>query len=35
MKSTLTNIALAAMLSQPAAAITFPSFTTIYLGSGV
>ena len=35
MKTTLTAIALAAMPVQPAASITFPSFTTIYLGSGV
>jgi hypothetical protein len=35
MKTTLTAIALATALAQPAAAITFPSLTTIYVGSGV
>jgi hypothetical protein len=35
MKKTLTAIALAATLAQPAAAITFPSLTTIYVGAGV
>jgi hypothetical protein len=35
MKTTLSAIALAATLAQPAAAITFPSLTTIYVGSGV
>ena len=31
----LTALALAAAFAQPAAAITFPSLTTIYLGTGV
>jgi hypothetical protein len=35
MKTTLTAIALAATLAQPASAITFPSLTTIYVGTGV
>lgn len=35
MKTTLTAIALAATLAQPAAAITFPTLTTIYVGTGV
>jgi hypothetical protein len=35
MKTTLTVLALAAVLAQPAAAITFPQLTTIYVGSGV
>jgi hypothetical protein len=35
MKTTLTAIALAATLIQPASAITFPSLTTIYVGSGI
>jgi len=35
MKTTLTAIALAATLAQPASAITFPSLTTIYVGAGV
>jgi hypothetical protein len=35
MKTTLTAIALAAALVQPAAAVTFPTLTTIYVGSGV
>ena len=35
MKTTLTAIALAATLVQPAAAVTFPSLTTIYVGAGV
>ena len=34
MKTMLTAIALAATLAQPAAAITFPSLTTIYVGAG-
>jgi hypothetical protein len=35
MKTTLAPIAVVATLAQPAAAITFPSLTTIYVGSGV
>jgi hypothetical protein len=35
MKTTLSAIALAATLTQPASAVTFPSLTTIYVGSGV
>jgi hypothetical protein len=35
MRRTLAAIALAATLAQPAAAVTFPSLTTIYVGSGV
>ena len=35
MKPTLFAIAFAAALAQPASAITFPSLTTIYVGSGV
>ena len=35
MKTTLTAFALAATLAQPAAAVTFPSLSTIYVGSGV
>jgi hypothetical protein len=35
MKKYLAAFALAATLAQPAAAITFPSLTTIYVGSGV
>jgi hypothetical protein len=35
MKTTLIALALATTLAQPAAAITFPSLTTIYVGSGV
>ena len=35
MKTTLIAIALVAALAQPAAALTFPSLTTIYVGSGV
>jgi hypothetical protein len=35
MKRLVAAIALAAALAQPAAAITFPSLTTIYVGSGV
>jgi hypothetical protein len=35
MKKHLAAVALAAALVQPAAAITFPSLTTIYVGSGV
>ena len=35
MKSYLAALALAAALAQPASAITFPSLTTIYVGSGV
>ena len=35
MKTTLAAIAVAAALSQPASAITFPTLTTIYVGSGV
>jgi hypothetical protein len=35
MKKYLAVVALAAALTQPASAITFPSLTTIYVGSGV
>jgi len=35
MKTTLSAILLTAALAQPAAAITFPSLTTIYVGTGV
>lgn len=35
MKRHLAAVALAATLAQPAAAVTFPSLTTIYVGSGV
>ena len=35
MKTYLAAFALAAALAQPAAAVTFPSLTTIYVGSGV
>jgi hypothetical protein len=35
MKTTFAALCLAATLAQPAAAITFPSLTTIYIGSGV
>jgi hypothetical protein len=35
MKKSLAAVALAAALAQPASAITFPSLTTIYVGSGV
>jgi hypothetical protein len=35
MKTHLAAVALAAALAQPAAAVTFPSLTTIYVGSGV
>jgi len=35
MKTTLTAIALATTLAQPASAVTFPALTTIYIGSGV
>jgi hypothetical protein len=35
MKATITAVALAAAFAQPAAAITFPSLTTIYVGPGV
>jgi hypothetical protein len=34
MKKYLAAFALAAVLAQPASAITFPSLTTIYVGSG-
>jgi hypothetical protein len=34
MKTHLAAIALAATIAQPAAAVTFPSLTTIYVGSG-
>jgi len=34
MKKYLAAVALAAVLTQPAAAVTFPSLTTIYVGSG-
>ena len=35
MKKYLAAIALAAAFAQPATAITFPAFTTIYVGGGV
>jgi hypothetical protein len=35
MKQYLTVVALTAALAQPATAVTFPSLTTIYIGSGV
>jgi hypothetical protein len=35
MKTYLAAAALAAVVAQPAAAVTFPSLTTIYVGSGV
>ena len=35
MKNRLASIALAAALAQPAAATTFPTLTTIYVGPGV
>ena len=35
MKTYLAAVALAAALAQPAAAVTFPTLTTIYVGSGV
>jgi hypothetical protein len=35
MKKYLAAVALAATLAQPAAAVTFPTLTTIYVGSGV
>ena len=35
MKTYLAALALVAALAQPAAAVTFPSLTTIYVGSGV
>ena len=35
MRTMLSAVALAAALAQPAAAVTFPSLTTIYVGSGV
>ena len=35
MKKCLTIVTLAAALVQPASAVTFPSLTTIYVGSGV
>ena len=35
MRTTLSAIALTAALAAPASAITFPSLTTIYIGSGV
>ena len=35
MKTTFAAFALAAALAQPASAITFPTLTTIYVGSGV
>jgi hypothetical protein len=35
MNKCIAAIALAAMLSQPAEAVTFPGLTTIYVGSGV
>jgi hypothetical protein len=35
MKKYLSALVLSAVLAQPAAAVTFPSLTTIYVGSGV
>ena len=35
MKTLLAAVALAATLAQPAAAVTFPSLTTIYVAAGV
>ena len=35
MNTTLAALAVAATLAQPAAAVTFPALTTIYVGSGV
>ena len=35
MKKYLSAVVLAAALAEPAAAVTFPSLTTIYVGSGV
>ena len=35
MNTTFAAFALAATLAQPAAAVTFPTLTTIYVGSGV
>ena len=35
MKKYLAAVALAVALAQPAAAVTFPTLTTIYVGSGV
>ena len=35
MKTTFAAFTLAATLAQPAAAVTFPTLTTIYVGSGV
>jgi hypothetical protein len=35
MKTKLSAITLAVALAQPAAAVTFPTLTTIYVGSGV
>ena len=35
MKKYLAAVALASTLVQPAAAVTFPSLTTIYVGSGI
>ena len=35
MKKYLAGLALAAAFAQPAAAVTFPTLTTIYVGSGV
>ena len=35
MRTTLAAIALAAAIAEPASAVTFPTLTTIYVGSGV
>jgi len=35
MKTHMATVALAATLAQPATAVTFPTLTTIYVGSGV
>ena len=35
MRKYLAAVSLAAILAQPAAAVTFPTLTTIYVGSGV
>ena len=35
MKTTFAALAVAAMFAHPAAATTFPSLTTIYVGAGV
>jgi len=35
MKTIFAALTLAAALAQPAAAVTFPSLTTIYVGTGI